>query len=79
MACNTCKIPGSLADPPEQDQTRKTASNYESEYPYIWRFTFENSVRIPHTGGIMSNGVSRIRQAPLTHSSGVYARRQTVF
>ncbi len=71
MACNTPKIHGALAYTPEQNQTRKTALYYESKYPYIWRFIFENRVRIPHTGDIMSNGVSRIRQAPLTRPSGV--------
>lgn len=65
MVCNTPKMDGVLAYPPEQNQTRKTASNYESKYQYIWRFTFENRVRLPYTGDIMSNGVSRIRQAPL--------------
>jgi hypothetical protein len=48
----------------------KTCLTNKGKRTDIWDFAAENNVRIPY----LRRGVSRIRQAPLSTPSGIYAR-----
>ncbi|MCX6056949.1 MAG: hypothetical protein NTW69_02205 [Chloroflexi bacterium] len=73
---------GVLAYTPARRVIQKNRLNYERESSKIYLYMeilSKNKVFIPYIGVIMSNGVSRIRQRPLTFLCGVYARTPGCF